>query len=263
MPPTALTVTQRDLPGLGHSYSPDGPGPFPAILLLHGSEGARGWLAHRDAAIFAAHGFLAVPYAYSVGDNPWVGGDICNTPLDATEQALATLRASHLCAGNVGVYGWSRGGEHALLSTALLAECGSASLPDAVAAHAPPDRVEGAWRNRFVRQPDASTTPGWDWPASSEGPELAAWIWRGQPVPRGSPIEIERYAGPLFLSVGDQDEIWSADMMPCLADRLRRAGRTPEVHIYEGQPHMPDPAGWNRHLGLLLDFFDRSLSRQP
>lgn len=59
--------------------------------------------------------------------------------------------------------------------------------------------------------------------------------------------------------VGDQDEIWPADMTPRLAQRLRDAGRSPEVHVYEGQPHMPAPSGWDAHLGLLLDFFSRNL----
>jgi len=261
-----LSVIQRDIPALGHSYAPAGPGPFPALLLLHGSEGSRGWLAHRDAALFAAHGFLAIPYGYSVGDNPWVGGDIWETDLDATEQALAALRASKLCGGKVGVYGWSRGGEHALLSTALLAGCASDSLPDAVAAHAAPDVVISAWRNLFARHPEqrkddvVAPPPRWGWPSDRDDSSLSAWTWRGETIPPDAPIEIERYPGPIFLSVGDQDEIWPAEMTTRLADRLRRAGRTPEVHIYEGQLHTPDPAGWNRHLGLLLDFFGRSLA---
>lgn len=90
-------IVQHDVAGLGHLYSPEGPGPFPAILLLHGSEGARGWIAHRDAAIFAARGFIAYPHPYSAGDIPWVGGDIWEADLDATERALAALREMKLC----------------------------------------------------------------------------------------------------------------------------------------------------------------------
>ena len=81
-----LRIVQSDAAGLGHLYAPAGEGPFPAILLLPGSEGAQGWLAHRDAALFAAHGFLALPFAYSVGGNHWIGGDIWNVPLDETER---------------------------------------------------------------------------------------------------------------------------------------------------------------------------------
>lgn len=39
------------------------------------------------------------------------------------------------------MFGVSRGAEHALLLTQLLAEDGSAALPDAVAVHSPPMRL--------------------------------------------------------------------------------------------------------------------------
>jgi dienelactone hydrolase len=102
-------IVQSDAPGLGHLYAPAGAGPFPAILLLHGSEGAFGWLGHREAVLFAAHGYLAAPLAYSAGDNPWIAGDIWNAPLERTEAAIAALRQHPACNGEVGVYGWSRG----------------------------------------------------------------------------------------------------------------------------------------------------------
>ena len=50
----APVIVQSDDPVLGHLYAPAGEGRHPALLLLHGSEGRRGWLGHREAAIFAA-----------------------------------------------------------------------------------------------------------------------------------------------------------------------------------------------------------------
>jgi dienelactone hydrolase len=258
-----LRIRQSDAAGLGHLYAPAGDGPWPAILLLHGSEGALGWLGHREAALFAAHGFLALPFAYSVGGNHWIGGDIWEADLDRIEAALAGLRAHPLCNGKAGVYGWSRGAEHALLATGLMAAAGSPHLPDAVAAHSPPDVVQGAWRNLFARLRDpeggARPPPMWSFRSDRLRPDLPAWRWRGRPMDAGAPIPIEAYAGPIFLSVGDQDELWPADMTPRLADRLRAAGRDPEVHVYEGQAHMPDAAAWNVHLERLISFFGRTL----
>jgi dipeptidyl aminopeptidase/acylaminoacyl peptidase len=260
---TTPRIVQSEVAGLGHLYAPAGAGPCPAIMLLHGSEGALGWLGHREAALFAAHGFLALPFAYSVGGSFWIGGDIWETDLDRTEAALAALRAHPQCRGQVGVYGWSRGAEHALLVTALMSLAALPHLPDAVAAHAPPDVVQGAWRNLFsrAREPDGSVEPlpVWRFRSDRLRPGVPAWRWRGRAIEPGAPITIEAYAGPVFLSVGDQDEIWPADMTARLAERLRAAGRAPEVHIYEGQAHMPDPATWNVHLQRLLSFFGRTL----
>ena len=259
-----MLIAQSEVAGLGHLYAPAGEGRHPAILLLHGSEGALGWLGHRDAAIFAAHGYLALPFAYAVGGNPWIGGDIWSVALDATERAMAALRAHPRCKGRLGVYGWSRGAEHALLATGLMAEAGSPHLPDAVAAHAPPDLVHGAWRNLFYRHPEAgdpiAPPPAWGFMEERVVAGLPAWTWRGRPVPEGAAIPIEAFAGPVFLSVGEDDELWPPDMAPRLAERLRAAGRDVELHSYPGQPHMPDPAGWNTHLANLLAFFGRALA---
>ena len=258
-----MLIVQSDAPGLGHLYAPAGDERHPALLLLHGSEGALGWLDHRDAAIFAAQGYLALPLAYSVGGNFWIGGDIWNVALERTEQAMSALRAHPRCNGRLGVYGWSRGAEHALLATAMMAEAPSPHLPDAVAAHAPPDHVCGAWRNLFFRHRERSDPirppPAWGFLEDRIDPAQAAWTWRGAPLADGAPLPIEAYAGPVLLSVGEADELWPAAMAPRLAERLRAAGRDVELHVYPAQPHMPDPAAWNTHLENLLAFFGRTL----
>src|SRR6185437_12756212 len=264
MSATRPVIVQSEAPGLGHLYAPAGEGRHPALLLLHGSEGRSGWLGHREAAIFAAHGYLALPFGYCVGGNPWIGGDIWNVAVDATEQAMAALRAHPRCDGRLGVYGWSRGGEHALLATALMAKDGSPHAPNAVAAHAPPDHVCGAWRNLFYRHAEAGDPicppAAWGFLEHRIDPAAAAWTWRGEPLADGAPIPIEAYASPVFLSVGEADELWPAEMAPRLAARLRAAGRDVELHSYPGQPHMPGPAAWNAHLGNLLAFFGRTLA---
>jgi dienelactone hydrolase len=259
-----LRIHQSEAAELGHLYAPAADGAFPAILLLHGSEGRMGWLAHRDTAIFAAHGYLALPFGYSVGDTYWTGGDIWNVALDDTEQALAALRRHPLCNGKVGLYGWSRGAEHALLLAGMMAKAGSRQLPDAVAAHAPPDVVEGAWRNLFYRHREEGDPirppPAWGFRSDRLAPGASAWTWRGEPVADGDAIPIEAYEGSVFLSVGEADELWPADMAPRLAERLRAAGRDVTFVSYPGQPHMPDPAAWNSHLENLLAFFGRTLA---
>lgn len=41
--------------------------------------------------------------------------------------------------------------------------------------------------------------------------------------------------------------------------RLLSHGRTPEVHYYEGQDHIPDSDSENEHHAHLLAFFERTL----
>jgi dipeptidyl aminopeptidase/acylaminoacyl peptidase len=172
MPPK---IIRRALPDLGWGYSPPGDGPFPAILLLHGSEGKWSGWSYRNAALLAALGFLAVPFGYLNGGNSWNAGDIIDVPLDRTATVVAALRASNLSADRVGVYGASRGAEHALLLASLMARDGVAGLPDAIAVHSPANVICGAFNARSWRD---SGDPGWQpW-----DPAKRAWTWRGYPT---------------------------------------------------------------------------------
>ncbi len=82
-------------------------------MLLHGSEGAWSGYSYLNAAILAAHGFLAFPLGYSKRGNLWNAGDITDVALDRTVDALAALRAFAPSSGRVGLYGVSRGAEQA------------------------------------------------------------------------------------------------------------------------------------------------------
>lgn len=66
---------------------------FLLILLLHGSEGCWSGWNYRNAAVLTAHGFLAIPFGYSKGENTWNAGNVIDLPLDRTAEALAALRA--------------------------------------------------------------------------------------------------------------------------------------------------------------------------
>jgi len=250
-----LRIIRRAVPNVGSGYGPPGDGPFPTVLLLHGSNGKWSGWTHRTAAIFAVHGFLAIPFGYSNGGNDWNAGDIINVPLDQTADALVALRAHELSGDKIGLYGVSRGGEHALLLGSLMARDAVPGLPDAIAAHAPADVICGAFDAKVFRD---SGDPGWQpW-----DPAKRAWTWRGssETLLPSTPIEIERFDGPLFISHGTRDTMWSAEMTRRLSERLISHGRSPEVHLYEGADHGFDSDGENRHYALLLDFFARHLA---
>lgn len=250
-----MKVIQRPLAGFGTTYGPPGDGPFPAIVILHGSEGGWSGWSHRDAVLLACAGYLAFPFAYGQDGNIWNAGNIIDVALDRTLEAMAVLRDLPCAGSRLGLYGASRGAEHALLLTALMARDGMAGLPDAVAGHAAPDVICGAFNGRIWRD---TGDPGWQ----AWDPARRAWRWRGRSddLLPSTPIEIERYGGPLFLSHGTADTIWSADMTRRLAARLQCHGRQPEIHFYEGQDHMPNGAEENAHLHHLLAFFGRHLA---
>ena len=112
-------------------------------MCLHGSEG--GWAGWNDlyCALFAANGFVALSRNYSQNARWPTPPDIDDVPLEGTQTALAALRAELVPYGcGLGLFGISRGAEHALLVAQLLAEDGCEELPDAVAVHSPPD---GTW----------------------------------------------------------------------------------------------------------------------
>lgn len=239
-------------PAQGLLYRPPGSGPFPGVLLLHGSEG--GWAGWNDqrATLLAAHGFAAYAFRYSRSGNPWNAGDLLEVPLEETAAALERLRALSLVGPRVALYGLSRGAEQAALLTSLLAAEG-APLPDALAVHSPADVVVGAFRAGYRRPPPDHEV--WD-------PAALAWTWEegGARLLPGTPIELERYAGPVFMSVGLADAMWTAEMTRRLEARLRAAGRTPEVHYYEGENHLLGPAAETRNWGRLIEFLTRHLA---
>ncbi|WP_110688953.1 alpha/beta hydrolase family protein [Salinicola endophyticus] len=250
-----LKIVRRLLPEWGTTYGPPGDGPFPTVMILHGSEGAWSGWSHRNAVLLAAHGFLAFPFGYSQGGNVWNAGSIHEVSLDRSVAALEALRGFDVSSGRVGLYGVSRGAEHALLLTSLMARDGVPGIADAVAAHSPPDCICGAFDGRTFRDVG---DPGWQaWDGANR-----AWNWRGssEALLPTQPIDIERYSGPLLLSHGTADRVWSVAMTRRLEARLQAHGRTPEVYYYEGEDHVLSSDAENTHHTQLLDFFARHLA---
>nr|WP_242468659.1 acyl-CoA thioester hydrolase/BAAT C-terminal domain-containing protein [Rhodovibrio salinarum] len=250
-----MKIVRHLIPEVAIAYAPPGDGPFPALLVLHGSEGgASGW-SHRTAVLLAAHGFCAMPFAYSRDGNAWNAGNIRDVPIDRTVDALQALRDHELAAHRVGLFGASRGAEHALLMASLMLRDGVNMPPDAIAVHSPADVVCGAFDARRWRD---RGDPGWQvW-----DPGERAWTWRGRSddlLPT-TPIEIERYGGPLFISHGTADTMWSVEMTRRLEARLIAAGRKPEVHYFEGEDHLLSTPAENLFHTRLIDFFTRNLS---
>ena len=247
-----MGLSLRQLGAHGPVYGPAGVGNgLPAVVILHGAEGPMAGWSHRFAAIMAGHGMLALPVAFGDGDF-WAAGAIREVDLTAVVAAGRAL-AAHPQAGRVGLLGWSKGGEAALLVAVLT---GAGGPFTAVAAHAAPDRVLAAFDPQAMR----AGRPFLD--TAADAPR--AWVWPGADLAPGTPIAVETAAMPLFLSAGTEDPIWdAAGMARAMAARCAAAGRPVDLMIAEGQGHGFDfdtePQLWAR----LVAFFGRHLSGGP
>ncbi|MEM0947389.1 MAG: prolyl oligopeptidase family serine peptidase [Pseudomonadota bacterium] len=240
--------TLEVLDGAGPVYGPPDGENLAGMVFLHGSEGPMAGWGHRFCVIMAMHGILALPWAYGDGDY-WAAGKIENVDIRGVLDAAERLARHPRCRG-VGLFGASKGGELALLAAAL---SGSAAPFSYVAAHAPSAVIREAF------DPARMRSEGWGAPIRADGPR--AWVWPGRDaqLTPGTPIEIERYGGPVFLSVGDQDDIAPPDAVLSLARRLDAAGNPPDLFLAPGQGHAFDfdtePQLWAR----LTSFIERAL----
>jgi acetyl esterase/lipase len=152
----------------------------------------------------------------------------------------------------IGLFGASRGAEKALLLAQILAEDGHPALPDAVAVHSPPDAV---WPAYIFS--DFHTGKAWagDW-------TRPAWSWKGthERTRPGLPLAAEHYPGPIFLTQGEADQVWSAEMAHRLVARLTAAGRPPEAHFFDGEDHVLRCPANDEAFARRLAFFVRTLS---
>ena len=232
-----LTLEQWGEAGPVYGPAPGERG-LPGVVLVHGAEGPGAGWSHRFAAILAAHGFLALPVAFGEGDI-FGAGPIAGVDLSAIPAAGRALAAHPRASGRVGLFGWSKGGEAALLVAAL------ASAPFAcVAAHAPPATVTGAVDPAAIRAGAAL----------SRAPDAPrAWVWAGHDagLAPGTPIAVERAGVPLFLSSGTADAVVPHAEALALAARAPRA----ELFVAEGQGHGLDfdaePLLWARLTAFL------------
>ncbi|NMM86853.1 palmitoyl-CoA hydrolase [Rhodococcus sp. SRB_17] len=157
-------VTRREVrdDGLvGTLFTPAGPGPHPAVLVLNGSGGG---INEPRAALYASRGYAALALGYFKA--PGLSDYISDTRLEIFETALNWLhRELRPLNGFVALSGQSRGGELVLLLASLLPQLVSAVI----------GYVPGA----VVHSAQNACNPA-NGPDSRNGP---AWLWRGQPLP--------------------------------------------------------------------------------
>jgi pimeloyl-ACP methyl ester carboxylesterase len=139
----------------GQFYLPNGPGPFPGVIVLVGSQGG---LAHRVPKVVAAHGYAVLSLAYFGYTSPLDGSslptDTHELPLEYFGKAIAWLSAQPTVdASKIAMIGYSVGGQAALLTAANYPQ-----VKSVVALSAP--------------------TYTWDW-----GESDSSFSFKGKPIP--------------------------------------------------------------------------------
>jgi dienelactone hydrolase len=204
-PPQSMAVNEASAPLPGALFVPEGGGPFPAVIVLHGSEGgvdATSTIARR----LASGGFVAFALCYF--GCPETPATLENVNVEAVTAAVAYLLSRQDTRGEqVGVLGFSRGAELALISAALDPAVG------------PVVSVMGS---------------PWVW--GSLPPGGSAWLYEGQPLPFVV-IPVEEAKGPVLLLHGQQDSIWPVSYSYFLAERLAARGHDFELVIYPRRAH--------------------------
>jgi hypothetical protein len=234
---------------VGDLYLPPGPGPWPGVLLLGGSEGGRPDPAY--ASLLASQGFAVLGLAYF--GEPSLPPTLQRIPVEYGLAGAAWLAERPEVSGpRVGMIGTSKGGEYALLL--------ASTQPDrfgAVVAHVPSDLVWPA----FVADPSAGPMSGW----TRGGTDVPFLNWatggsQSEAPPPGEPerltqfsadavveatpeelawarIPVERIAAPVLLTSGGDDGIW-----PSSAQARRALAAIDEAGNPYGSQHLDFPA---------------------
>jgi carboxymethylenebutenolidase len=226
-----------------HAYiaQPDGPGPFPGVVLLHHLPGWDEYYREFTRR-FAEHGFIAVcPNLYerfghgtpreATAMQRAAGGVSDDSVVADAEAALAWVKAQPTSNGKVGGIGTCSGGRHAVLV---------ASRSQGFSA------VADLWGGGVVAAPDQ--------------------LNEKRPV---APIDLTpSLSAPLIGLFGNDDQSPSPAQVDQHEEALRQSGKSYVFYRYDGAGHgffyyhtpayRPEPAmdGWNK----VEDFFNQHLS---
>ncbi len=257
-------------------YVTNDAGKHTSIIMLHGSEGGSEYYIDSEANILAAQGYQVLVLCYfdcnrGLSDPRQTLADI---KAESTLDAVAWLRSLPTSNGLVVIYGFSRGAELALLAGSLAST--SSNRPDALIAHAPSDVVNGAWnwswqspmcwlcKAGIGKCPHGTPKSDYQWNPTCAGGDpnkmdrsLGAWTIGGLKTSQDDRIQIEKFDGPILITVGEKDEVWPAEQTKRIESTLKKSGRTPEIHYFPNGGHGLRGNDEIARRNLVLDFLKR------
>jgi len=241
-PPPGVTKTDLREGGLyGELYLPAHKGPLPLLIAIGGSEGGLDIMSSFSAG-FARHGYAVLALAW--WKEPGLPKTLENVPLEYFDRAIAWARSRpEIAPGKIGMLGWSRGAEAALLVAARNHDV------HAVIGIAPSSFV---WKGfNFANMGD--NKPAWTLAGSplpnvvpapfQPGAPLADMFMRALSDADARPdvvIAVENIRAPILLLSGSDDRVWPSNQMAQrIMARLRQHKfKFPIEHKnYEGAGH--------------------------
>lgn len=213
---------------VGYFFEPSGHGKHPAVIVIGGSEGGlQPQVA--EAALLASHGYAALGLAYFRGyatQNPLLAKlprELVKIPLEYFKHAANWLLKQPGVAGKrVGIMGWSKGAEAALLLASTWPKTFGAVVADAPSSevwegiHQGPGAYHSSWTLDGKPVPFASFRAGPDIydPANKTITLLDGYLkpmLNGKGL-AGAAIPVGKIAGPVLLLSGTDDKIWPSSL---------------------------------------------------
>lgn len=251
-PMTEITGTAPDgYPVHGWIVRPDGPGPHPVLLMIHGGPFTQyGWTLFDEAQVYAGAGY-AVVYGNPRGSSGYgerhgrhIVGDVGRrSATDLLALLDAALEAGDLDGDRVGVLGGSHGG---FMTTWMAAHHG--------------DRFRAAISERAVNAIDSflgSSDIGWS---------FAEVVYGSDPEGRAaqSPLTyVHRIDIPVLIIHSEQDWRCPLEQAQRLFVALKKRGVPTEMLLFPGEGHELSRSGLPSHrvarFDAILDWWARHL----
>jgi dienelactone hydrolase len=227
-----------------------------SLILLHGSQGGSDPEFAWYARLWSKLGYAVLAYCYfDCGREPQAVPDtLKNVETSTVLDAVAWLRRQSFSDGTVAVFGFSMGGELALIVGTL---DGGDGEPDALIAHSPGQFFDPPFNPNWVRpncwtctgqcktkapqHPDPNFTwhpqCGRDTPATLDY-EKSGWLVHGMSTPSGTRIPIEKIDKPVLLIQGEEDTAWHGrGQTHDIEASLRKSGKPPMSYYFPGAGH--------------------------
>jgi acetyl esterase len=231
-------------------FQPDGPGPFPAVVSVHGgawTSGDRNGTIDIDTALYEA-GVVVLAADFRMPPDAAYPGAVEDIR-DAVRWLHAHAAEVKTLPERIGILGSSSGGQTALL-------CALDQTPDAAVAYA-----ALCWP---ISDPPARYAMAREGGKANLVSAHEAYFGDVETMTLASPQRIveageARVLPPIVTVQGTADENVTHDMAQRFTDAYRTAGGNAELHFFDGQPHSfiksnGDEAARQRATQLIVEF---------